>query len=467
MATGFTIVVACDDKQGIGLNGNIPWHHPEDLRHFARVTKGGVVIMGRITYESLPSRGLPGRRLVVMTRSPTWTTSDKSVNVVHSVEEAAEKATEDNSLRVFVIGGESVYRAFLNHGLINAAIITRVQGDHECDRHFPILYPHLQLARSTASALNENLRYETFTAWPNDQEGQYMDLVRRAIADGVRRNDRTNTGTRSLFGESIRFDLSSGTMPLLTTKRVFWRGVVEELLWFLRGETCATTLKRRGVHIWDANGSREFLDKRGLKKYAEGELGPVYGHQWRHFNKPYASASTPKTNTPQHQKVTESYVDQIKYVIELLRKDPTTRRALLSAWNPNQLKEMALPPCHVSYQFIIGNNRELHCITYQRSGDLGLGIPFNVASAALLTHLIARATDTKATGLVLNIGDAHVYENHIVPLQRQLRKVPREFPTVSIATDAPRRAIWDTKPEHIHLTGYTPCKGKITMKMAV
>ena len=470
MSSGFTVVVACDDKRGIGRDGSIPWRHPEDLRHFARVTKGGAVIMGRVTYESLPPRGLPGRKLVVLTRSKTWTAPDHDICVVHSVDDAVIEAMRDHDRsRVFVAGGEAVYRAFLDRGLIRTAIVTRVAGDHKCDRQFPDLQQHFTIACDIESGLDPDLRYETHVARNNPYENQYLELVCRAIETGVLRGDRTGTGTRSLFGESIRFDLSEGTLPLLTTKRVFWRGVVEELLWFLRGDTSALALAQRGVHIWDANGSREFLDQRGLSGYTVGELGPVYGHQWRHFNKPYTPTGTndPETKGDTKEDGNGRYADQVRYVIDLLRKEPTTRRALISAWNPNQMAEMALPPCHVSYQFIIGNNKDLHCVTYQRSGDLGLGIPFNIASAALLTHLVARATGTTAKGLVLNIGDAHVYENHVAPLKRQLQRVPRIFPTIKFSSDAPKYAIWDTIPEQIHLCNYAPCKGRIEMKMAV
>mgnify|MGYP006083642667 CR=1 FL=1 len=458
---GFTIIVAHDDTYGIGLEGRIPWSHPDDLSHFARITKGGVVIMGRITYESIPN-GLPGRQVIVLTSSLKWGKDNSDIFVVHTIAEAEKLAykisSETSPGRVYIAGGAIVYKEFIQRGLVASAIVTRISGDYGCDCHFPVLQNYY-VAHRSKSHTDPALVYETHIARRNPCESSYLRLVKNAIEHGVRRSDRTGTGTRSVFGASLRFDLSNNTMPLLTTKRVFWRGLVEELLWFLRGETDSKTLAALGVNIWNANGSRKFLDERGLYDYPVGELGPVYGHQWRHFDKPYCADSIEKTKT--------KYVDQIRYVIDLLRRDPTTRRALLSAWNPNQLGEMALPPCHVSYHFMIGSDRDLHCVTYQRSGDLGLGVPFNIASAALLTHLVAYATGTHATGLVINLGDAHVYENHIEPLQRQLRRVPRSFPKVTIDPSVPKDTIWTAKSAQILLSEYDPCTGVIRMKMAV
>ena len=221
----------------------------------------------------------------------------------------------------------------------------------------------------------------------------------------------------------------------------------------MRGDTDAKILDKDGVKFWNANGTREFLDNRGLD-YPEGQLGPVYGHQWRNFNKPYNTKSDDK------------YADQLKNVIQLLKKDPTTRRAIISAWNPNQLDQMALPPCHVLYQFWISNNKKLHCSVFQRSGDIGLGIPFNIASASLFTHLIARATGNVAVELVHFISDAHVYSNHVEALQKQVLRVPSKFPTIEISDDAPKEDIWNIKFKHIKLKNYKYAP-PIHMKMAV
>ncbi len=242
----------------------------------------------------------------------------------------------------------------------------------------------------------------------NPEEAQYLHLVAAIIAAGETRGDRTGTGTRSRFGAQMRFSLRDGRLPLLTTKRVFWRGVCEELLWFIKGCTDARVLADKGVRIWDGNGSRAFLDKAGQGHRQEMDLGPVYGFQWRHFGAKYVDA---------HTDYTGKGADQLADVVRLLREEPTSRRIILSAWNPVDLSQMALPPCHVLSQFYVSAAGELSCQLYQRSADMGLGVPFNIASYALLTHLLARVSGLKAGELVHTIGDAHVYLNHVRPLR--------------------------------------------------
>lgn len=285
------------------------------------------------------------------------------------------------------------------------------------------------------------------------EERQYLDLVREIIRDGVSRPDRTGTGTLSKFGASMRFDLRTH-FPLLTTKRVFWRGVAEELLWFVSGATDGRILRDRGVHIWDANGSREFLDSAGLSARDEMDLGPVYGFQWRHFGAKY---------TTMHADYRGEGVDQLAGLIHAIKTDPTSRRLVLSAWNPVDLWQMALPPCHMFCQFYVANG-ELSCQMYQRSCDLGLGVPFNIASYALLTRMIAQVCGLKPGELVLAMGDAHVYANHVEPLLKQLENEPREFPVLNI--DPSKLVIDSFVFEDFELVGYEPHKA-IRMEMAV
>jgi dihydrofolate reductase/thymidylate synthase len=252
----------------------------------------------------------------------------------------------------------------------------------------------------------------------------------------------------------MRFSLRDEVLPLLTTKRVFWRGVAEELLWFLSGDTSAKTLQDKGVRIWDGNASREFLDSRGLQHREVGDLGPVYGFQWRHFGAEYVDM---------HADYAGKGVDQLRAVIAAITRDPTDRRIILSAWNPAALPAMALPPCHMFAQFFVADG-ELSCQMYQRSGDMGLGIPFNIASYALLTRLIAQVTGLRAGELVHVIGDAHVYSNHVEPLLLQLERAPRPFPRLRI--DASVRDIDAFRFEHFAVEGYEP-HGQIKMEMAV
>lgn len=473
MNRSVSLIVAHDESRGIGADGKIPWDSPEDRRHFRRQTMGSVVVCGRKTWESLPEavRPLPGRFNVVLSRAerpPPRKGGPPNVRWVASVDAAIRVAysaidTGDYK-RIFVIGGEQIYREFLRRGLVDYAVVTVVAGNHGCDATAPPLPDHFRRIGVVESTQHPVLRYESYQARANEEEQAYLDLAGRVIDTGVRRSDRTGVGTRSLFGETLRFDLRGGRVPLLTTKRVFWRGVVQELLFFLRGDTDAKNLAREGVHIWDANGTRAFLDHRGLREYPEGVLGPVYGWQWRRFGAPY-DPLTPAGRKDDGK--TSPFVDQVASVIALLRGDPMTRRALISAWNPNQLNEMALPPCHVSYQFWISSEGQLHCALYQRSGDIGLGVPFNIASASLLTHLVARATGTTARELVAFVADAHVYETHIAALRRQMLRSPRPFPTVRITDDAPRTEIWKTEARHIRLRDYNPCMPNIRMPMAV
>merc|ERR1711920_1010729 len=234
------------------------------------------------------------------------------------------------------------------------------------------------------------------------EEYQYLSAIREIIDKGVPMEERTGVGTRSMFGKMMRFDLRK-SFPLLTTKRVFWRGVVEELLWFVRGDTNGKHLSDKGIKIWDGNGSKEFLEKRGLGHREEGDLGPVYGFQWRHFGAKYVDM---------HTDYTGQGVDQLAECIRKIKEDPTDRRILLSAWNPADLDQMALPPCHMFCQFYVAEGK-LSCLMYQRSCDMGLGVPFNIASYSLLTCMVAQVCGLQVGEFVHTLGNAHVYSNHI------------------------------------------------------
>ncbi|KAJ1725649.1 Thymidylate synthase [Coemansia erecta] len=298
------------------------------------------------------------------------------------------------------------------------------------------------------------------TTVSNDEEKQYLRLVREILSSGETRGDRTGTGTLALFAPpQLRFSLAESSFPLLTTKRVFWRGVVEELLWFIRGQTDATLLAARGVHIWDGNGSREFLDARGLRERREGDLGPVYGFQWRHFGAAYEGADMDYAGRG---------VDQLAEVIRKIREDPTDRRIIMSAWNPADMHLMALPPCHMFAQFFVSHpgtpQATLSCQMYQRSCDIGLGVPFNIASYALLTCLIAKFTGLLPGSFVHCMGDTHIYANHVDALRVQVEREPRAFPKLHIRRVPDR--IEDFTIEDLELVGYNP-HGKIHMDMAV
>ena len=255
-------------------------------------------------------------------------------------------------------------------------------------------------------------------------ENQYLNLIKHILDNGTFENGR-NGRTKSVFGYSMRYPLRDGIIPLLTTKRVAWKTCFHELIWFIRGCTDNKKLIEKNVHIWDANATREFLDSRGLTENEENDLGPVYGHQWRHFNAPYSNC---------HENYDGLGIDQLQNIINMLN-DPeqrTSRRLVLSAWNPCQLDEMALPPCHVLMQFYVKEDKYLSCCLYQRSGDVGLGVPFNIASYSFLTHIIAHHCGLIADEFVHFIGNAHIYEDHIDTLKLQIERVPMNFPKMKL-----------------------------------
>tara|TARA_B100000767_G_scaffold191391_1_gene178639 strand:- start:80 stop:997 length:918 start_codon:yes stop_codon:yes gene_type:complete len=255
-------------------------------------------------------------------------------------------------------------------------------------------------------------------------ENQYIALIDDIINHGDMVDGR-NGKTLTVFGSSMHFSLENGELPLLTTKKVAWKTCLKELLWFISGSTNNDLLNDENVKIWNGNSSREFLDSRGLVNNRVNDLGPVYGHQWRFFNADYTTCD-------------DSYdgkgVDQLDYIIKQLKdpKERYSRRLLMSAWNPGQLNEMALPPCHVLVQFNVLPGDKLSCSLYQRSGDVGLGVPFNIASYSFLTHLIAIHCGLKAHEFCYHLGNCHIYDDHIEQLKIQRNKEPYKFPKLVI-----------------------------------
>lgn len=274
-------------------------------------------------------------------------------------------------------------------------------------------------------------------------EQKYLDLMREIMEHGhFKDTERTGVGVWSLFGRSLRFDLKNGCLPMMTTKKTFFKGIAKELLWFLGGECTHTeSLVQDNVHIWDLNSTRDYLDSRGLSEYVEGELGPVYGYQWRHWGQPYSPrAKLQRTTGPNNNN--QKGIDQIQRIIDTIRTNPNDRRMILSAWNVSDLDQMALPPCHMMAQFYVRESKEhnkkyLSCAMYQRSADMFLGVPFNITSYALLTHMIAHVTDCEPDELIMMFGDAHVYANHAEQVKTQLERYHscKPFPTLKITKD--------------------------------
>ena len=274
-------------------------------------------------------------------------------------------------------------------------------------------------------------------------EKQYLNLIKYIIKNGSLTKSR-NGNTINTIGTMSKYSLKNNTMPILTTKKVAWKTCLKELLWFINGDTSNKTLKNQNVKIWNGNSTREFLDSRGLTSYEEDELGPIYGYQWRNWNALYLGKDINHKGNG---------IDQLSNIIENL-KDPEerfSRRLILSAWNVEQLNQMALPPCHVLSQFHVLDNDKLYCTLYQRSGDVGLGVPFNIASYAFLTHMIADICKLQATELTHYIGNAHIYENHIEALKNQVDREPYDFPVLKIKS---KHSIDDFSLSDFNLVNY-------------
>lgn len=275
-------------------------------------------------------------------------------------------------------------------------------------------------------------------------ENQYLNLIGDILKHGKEQEGR-NGVTKAVFGTAMHFSLADGVVPFMTTKRLAWKTCLKELLWFIKGDTDNNNLKNQKVHIWDANGSRDFLDSRGLTEREEDDLGPIYGFQWRHFNAEYETSHTDYSNKG---------IDQLKIIIDSL-KDPKvrySRRLLLTAWNPCQLDEMALPPCHVMAQFSVIEDGKLCCSLYQRSGDMGLGVPFNIASYSLLTHILAKHCGLEAHEFYYYIGNTHIYDDHYQPLIEQMKRKPYNFPKLTILNN--HQSIDDYTPEDFEIVNY-------------
>ena len=469
---GFSLVVAVSKNMGIGKDGGLPWKLSEDLKHFQRTTLNGTVIMGRKTWDSIPEkfRPLKNRKNIVLSSNPNLSSD---CLITQSLEEALQ-ASEGPT---YVIGGESLFReVFTIPDMLercNNIIMTRISKPFECDVFFPAetsgtpnlfnfnLFP---LTYVSKTYVDQGIPYDfaVYTnpsqtpiplPYPEHDEYQYLRLIKELIDNGNQREDRTGTGTFSKFGVQNRYDLSS-SFPLLTTKTTFWRGAVEELLWFIRGDTDARHLAEKKIHIWDGNSTREFLDQRGLTENEEGDLGPVYGFQWRHFGAEYNNC---------HADYSNEGVDQLQEVINQIKTDPTSRRIVLTAWNPAALDRMALPPCHMFAQFYVHDNK-LSCQMYQRSADMGLGVPFNIASYSLLTCMIASVCGLQPAEFIHTIGDAHVYKNHVDPLMTQIERHPNPFPVLKLNPDV--KQIDQFTMDDIKLESYIPHK-KIEMPLAV
>lgn len=420
----FNIIVAADLKNGIGKNNKLPWVIKEDLRFFKGMTvgeKNNVVIMGRKTWDSLPEsyKPLVDRFNIILSKTLELDTSIdryKNCRVMSSFDDALNFSKSFSFDMTWVIGGSSVYQQAIEHPNLDLIYLTRINKEYECDTFFE---PTNTICVEKKSVNATDLLDKTdvkldFCIHKLDTTGaeyEYLKVLLKVMTQGNKRNTR-NGNTLSLFGSQLRWDLQKG-FPLLTTKKMFFRGIVEELLFFIKGETDTNKLMEKRVNIWKGNTTREFLDSRNLD-YPEGHMGPMYGYQWRHFNKPYSDE--------------EGGVDQLKNVIEKIKTDPTNRRILMTTYNPAQDNLGVLTPCHsIVLQFYV-NDGKLSTHMYQRSADVFLGLPFNIASTSLLTHIIANLTGLDVGEVVFSLGDYHLYESHIEQAKTQLSRLPKNLP---------------------------------------
>ena len=390
------MIVAINNLNGIGHEGKIPWHDKEDLRYFNYMTSKcphgkNALIVGRKTYESMPKLG-SSRKMFVVSGSRT-------------LEMALKDAKEDPEIyEIFVIGGKSIYDQAEKFPELANLYITRIDDNTHCDR---IYVPNLNSFNCLKGG-----KYQHWIRNSAYGEQGYLLLLREVLENGTHFEGR-NGPTVSLFGRHLEFNLLDG-FPLLTTKRMFWRGIAEELLFFIRGETNSKLLEKKGINIWKANTSKSFLKARGLD-YEEGEMGPMYGYQWRHYG--------------------NSNFDQLADVVAKLRNDSGSRRILMTTFNPADVERSVLAPCHgIVTQFNV-DGKYLDLIMYQRSADAFLGLPFNIASYSLLLMIVAHATGYHARRVRIDIGNVHIYKEHMDACKIQIARIPRNLPFCRILCD--------------------------------
>lgn len=440
----FNIVAAIvSNTNGIGLGGGLPWVKPikEDMDFFKKITtetsgsggKFNSVIMGRQTYESIPENYRPLKNRYNFVFSNRLNKDTENMSFVKSIDDIFMHKDINKIEKHFVIGGSQIYKHFLNPcyvDLVDKIYLTHVNKNYESDTFFPPVPKWFKLVKEETLSADLTLKTYQNVANISSDEQNYLNCLKYVLENGEHIVDRTKVGTFSVPHQTISFDIKTIDSvnqkdiiyypPIMTTKSLFMKGVIWELIWFLTGNTNVKWLQERKVKIWDGNSSREFLDKVGLD-YEEGMIGPGYGHQWVNWG-----GTTDAKG-----------INQIQNIIDLLRNDPASRRAVLSAWNVSDVPKMALPPCHLMYLFKVSDHntpgkKKLNCMVILRSNDLFLGCPFNIASASILTILISRALNMLPGKLTLAISDAHIYANHVEQVKEQLARIPLETPSMTI-----------------------------------
>ena len=454
----FNLIVATDIQGGIGLDNQLPWHFSSDSSFFLSATSQNIVpntsnvlIMGRKTWESLGRKNLPGRIFFVLSSRHQQFSALYGTSSTRFYPDLQNAHVSANLLfplaNLWVIGGVAVYQAALGHWACGDIFWTKIHGlfpsevslNWEPHRiEWTPLFETLERNRMDDQAYL--LSFFRGKRSPS-AETQYLEALFDVCREGEERQTR-NAKTWSLFNRQWSWDLGDG-FPLLTTKKMFWKGIVEELLFFIRGDTDSRTLSEKGIRIWEGNTSREFLDNRGFTDYPEGEMGPMYGYQWRFFGRPWGHG--------------DGGIDQLQNLVEEIKKDPHSRRLLMTNFNPQQVDQGVLYPCHsIITQFYVRKGC-LDCSMYQRSGDLFLGIPFNIASLSLLVHIVARLTGLRPGKVILTLGDCHVYEQHLDAVSLQLTRIPQaRLPTLQMKAFDTLQEVETMTWEDFTLKGYEP-----------
>ena len=412
------IILACDNKFGIGKDNSLPWNFSEDMKYFKRLTefsddfsKKSCVIMGRKTWESIPNNYLKNRANIVISRNKDIKGNEKIIFFDSLI--FAINYSKENFNNIWIIGGSEIYNQSFNYYLVDNIYLTKIDNDFDCDKFIELpKYKVISEFKTFSTNKNDNQKYNlTFSKLKINfnAEALYLKLLKEVLDRGEKRQTR-NGITKSIFSKELKFNLKDG-FPLLTTKRMFWKGIVEELLFFIRGETDTKKLEEKGVKIWKGNTNQEFLDKMGFD-YKEGDMGPMYGYQWRNFN--------------------SMGIDQLKNLIELIKNDPSSRRILMTDYNPAQAHLGVLYPCHsLILQFYV-SNKNLSVKMYQRSADAFLGLPFNIASTSLLLCIISKLTNLNPYEVTITLGDCHIYEEHYEAVKTQLNRSCYCLPKIEI-----------------------------------
>jgi dihydrofolate reductase / thymidylate synthase len=485
--TKVNLIVALSRKNyGIGVNNNIPWKLSEDMAYFKKTTIGNqnkgknIVLMGRKTWESIPSKFKPlkDRINVVLTNQPQYRDKANPI-VINNLEQFLEKPldfVDETFNEIFVIGGETLYKRIIDDyvHLVNKIYVTEIYKEFVCDTFAPKFHKMVgdTIEYSNVSNFNyckesdTHFRFVEYTGkkfltklkWINIEEQNYLNTLWKLLHNGELRKNRTGIDTKSLFSCVGNYNLED-TFPALTTRRIFFRGIFEELMFYLSGKTDNQILVDKNVNIWTGNTTREFLDSRGLNHYKTGDMGETYGFNYRHFGAVYKGCDTNYTGLG---------YDQVQNALNLIKNNPESRRIVISLWNPATLDNASLPPCMFQYQFFVNiQEKKLNCLVNLRSSDYFLANNWNTCTAAIFVHLICNLEGINLTPGKLTVMscDTHIYTNHEEQIKDNLKRQYKPAPKLLVHCDK-KKDIMDFEFSDLKLIGYYP-DSSIQASMAV